>query len=45
MFTAKVHTQLTHKDAAFTSIVERFKGIQSSPEISNACIDLQRAME
>jgi hypothetical protein len=40
MFTAKVHTQLTHKDAAFTSVVERFQGIQSLLEISNACINL-----
>ncbi len=44
-FAAKVHTQLAHKDAAFTSVVECFQGIQSLPEISNACIDLQRAME
>jgi hypothetical protein len=44
---AKVHTQLAHKDAAFTMVVERFQDIhiQSSQQISDACIDLQRAME
>lgn len=42
---AKVHAQLAHKDAAFTTVVERFQNIQSSQEISDACIDLQRAME
>ena len=42
---AKVHTQLAHKDAAFTMVVERFQDTQSSPDISDACIDLQRAME
>jgi hypothetical protein len=42
---AKFHTQLAHKDAAFTMVVERFQDTQSSPEISDACIDLQRAME
>jgi hypothetical protein len=44
-FAAKVHTQLAHKDVAFTSVVDCFQGIQSSLEISNACINLQRAME
>ena len=36
---------LAHKDAAFTMVVERFQDTQSSPEISDACIDLHRAME
>ena len=44
-FAAKVHTQLAHKDAAFTSVVERFQDIQSSQEISDACLALQRAMD
>jgi hypothetical protein len=42
---AKVHTQLAHKDAAFTMVVERFQDIQSSQRILDACIDLQGAME
>jgi hypothetical protein len=29
----KVHAQLTHKDAAFTTVVEHFQDIQSSQEI------------
>jgi hypothetical protein len=41
----KVHDQLVHKDAAFTTVVERFQNILSSQEISNACIDLQHVME
>ena len=40
-FAAKVHTQLAHKDAAFT----HFQDIQSSQEISDACLTLQRAMD
>jgi len=44
-FAAKVHTQLAHKDAAFTSVVEHFQDIQSSQEISDACLALQRAMD
>ncbi len=44
-FAAKVHTQLAHKDAAFTSVVERFQDIQSSQEIFDACLALQRAMD
>jgi hypothetical protein len=42
---AKIHAQLAHKDATFTTVVEHFQDIQSLREISNACIDLQRAME
>ena len=42
---AKVHAQLAHNDAAFTMVVDRFQDIQSSQEISDACIGLQRAME
>jgi hypothetical protein len=44
-FTTKVHTQITHKDAVITSVVEHFQDIQSSPEISHACLDLQHTME
>ncbi len=44
-FAAKVHTQLAHKDAAFTSVVEHFQDIPSSQEISDACLALQRAMD
>ena len=33
---AKVHAQLAHKDATFTTVVERFQNIQSSQEISDA---------
>ena len=44
-FAAKVHTQLAHKDAAFTSVVEHFQDIQSSQEISDACLALQRGMD
>ena len=39
-FATKVHTQLAHKDAVFTSVVERFQYIQSSQEISDACLAL-----
>ena len=41
-FATKVHTQLAHKDAAFTPFVKRFQDIQSSHEISDACLALQR---
>jgi hypothetical protein len=41
----KVHAQLTHKDAAFTMVVDCFQDIQSLQEISDACIKLQHAME
>ena len=44
-FATKFHTQLVHKDPAFTSVVERFQDIQSSQEISDACLALQRAMD
>jgi hypothetical protein len=42
---AKVHAQLTPKDAAFMSIVNRFQDTQCSQEISSACLELQRAMD
>ena len=46
-FAAKVHTQLAHKRAAFTSVVvvERFHDIQSSQEISDASLALQSAID
>jgi hypothetical protein len=44
-FATKFLTQLVHKDPAFTSVVERFQDIQSSQEISDACLALQRAMD
>ena len=41
---AKVHAQLTQKDATFTTVVDRYQDVQSSQEISTTCIDLQRAL-
>jgi hypothetical protein len=41
---AKVHVQLTQKDATFTTVVDRYQDFQSSQEISTTCIDLQRAL-
>jgi hypothetical protein len=32
---AKVHAQLAHKDAAFTSVVSQFQNVQCSQEISS----------
>jgi hypothetical protein len=40
----KVHTQLTQKDATFTTVVDRYQDFQSLQEISSTCIDLQRAL-
>jgi hypothetical protein len=42
---AKVHAQLAHKDAAFTSFVDRFQDVQCSQEISSACLELQCSMD
>jgi hypothetical protein len=42
---AKVHAQLAHKDTTFTTVGDCFQDIQSSQEISDACIKLQGAME
>ena len=42
---AKVHALLARNDAAFTNVVDCFQVIQSSQEISDACIGLQRAMD
>jgi hypothetical protein len=47
-FATKVHTQLAHKDVvAYTSVVEleRFQDIQSSQEISDACLALQHVID
>jgi hypothetical protein len=44
-FAAKVHTQLARNDGAFTTVVDRLQDIQSSQEISDACLALQRAMD
>jgi hypothetical protein len=44
-FAAKVHTQLARNDGAFTTVVYRLQDIQSSQEISDACLALQRAMD
>ena len=41
---AKVHAQLAQKDATVTAVVDRYQDVQSSQEISSACIDLQRAL-
>jgi hypothetical protein len=41
---AKVHAQLARNDAAFTVVVDCFQDIQSSQEISAACINLQNAL-
>ena len=41
---AKVHAQLTQKDATFTTVVDCYQDFQSSQEISSTCIDLQRAL-
>lgn len=41
--TDKVHKQLTHNGATFTTIVDCFQNIQYSQEITDACIDLQHA--
>ena len=43
--TTTPHTQLAHKEIAFTSVVEQFQDIQSSQEIADACLALQRAMD
>ena len=42
---AKFHTQLAYKHTVFTKVVERFQDTQSSQEISDACLALQRAMD
>ena len=46
-FATKVHTQLAHKDVAYTSVVEleRFQDIQSSQEISDAYLALQHVID
>ena len=44
-FAAKVHTQLAQNDGAFMTVVDRLQDIQSSQEISDACLALQRAMD
>ncbi len=44
-FAAKVHTQLARNDGVFTTVVDCLQDIQSSPEISDACLALQRAMD
>jgi hypothetical protein len=41
---AKVHAQLTQKDATFTTVVDHYQDFQSLQEISSACINLQRAL-
>ena len=41
---AKVHVQLTQKDAPFTTVVDRYQDVQSSQDISSTCINLQRAL-
>ena len=42
---AKVHAQLARNDGAFTTVADPLQDIQSSQEISDACIDLQHNME
>ena len=44
-FATKVQTQLAQNDGAFTTVVDRLQDIQSSQEISDACLALQRAMD
>ena len=44
-FAAKVHNQLVRNDGAFTTVVHRLQDIQSSQEISDACLALQPAMD
>jgi hypothetical protein len=41
---AKVHAQLTQKDATFRKVVDRYQDFQSLQEISATCINLQRAL-
>ena len=42
---AKAHAGLAQNDGAFMTIVDCLQDIQSSQEISDACVDLQRNME
>jgi hypothetical protein len=42
---AKVHTQITRNDAAFTAVIDGLQHTQCLQEITSARLDLQRAMD
>jgi hypothetical protein len=42
---AKVHANLAHRDAAFTSAVNCYEDVQCLQQIASTCIELQCAIE
>jgi hypothetical protein len=41
----RAHVQIAHNDAAFTSVIDMLQNVLCSQEISDTCLELQRAMD
>ncbi len=41
----RAHMQIAHNDAVFTSVIDLLQNVECSQEISDTCLELQRAMD